>query len=202
MKTWLEVHIFCGIVGPVCVTFHSSFKFNGLVAVAYWSMVAVALSGVIGRYLYVRIPRGIRGIELTKAELDARADELAQHLAAADLPAPLLARMAEFERSAVPPPGGAGWIGLLTGDLRMRNDFARLRREIDRGDVSSELLGSALRLIAERASLLRQAAYLAKTKPLFDLWHVFHMPLVYVMFAIVMVHVAVAVYLGYLPFAG
>ena len=66
MKTWLEVHIFCGIVGPVLVTFHTSFKFNGIVSVAYWSMVAVVLSGFVGRYLYVRIPRSLRGIELTQ----------------------------------------------------------------------------------------------------------------------------------------
>ena len=29
MKGWLDVHIFCGTVGPVLVTFHSSMKFNG-----------------------------------------------------------------------------------------------------------------------------------------------------------------------------
>ena len=45
ISTWLDVHIFCGIVGPVLVTFHTSFKFNGLISVAYWSMVAVATSG-------------------------------------------------------------------------------------------------------------------------------------------------------------
>src|SRR5690242_17331108 len=45
LKLWLEIHIFCGIVGPVAVTYHTAFKFNGLVAVAYWSMVLVALSG-------------------------------------------------------------------------------------------------------------------------------------------------------------
>ena len=57
MPLWLEVHIFCGIVGPVLVTFHTSFKFNGIISVAYWSMMAVMLSGFVGRYLYVRIPK-------------------------------------------------------------------------------------------------------------------------------------------------
>ena len=33
---------------------------------------------------------------------------------------------------------------------------------------------------------------LAATKRLFDLWHVFHLPLVWVMFAIVSIHVGVA----------
>ena len=71
MKTWLDVHVFCGIVGPVLVTFHTSFRFNGIVSVAYWSMVAVVLSGFVGRYLFVRIPRSLRGLELTQADLDA-----------------------------------------------------------------------------------------------------------------------------------
>ena len=43
-------------------------------------------------------------------------------------------------------------------------------------------------------------AYLKKTKTLFDLWHVFHMPLVYIMFVIVLMHVAVTMYMGYVPF--
>ncbi len=73
IQTWLEVHIFSGIVGPALITFHTSFKFNGLVSVAYWSMVTVVLSGFVGRYLYVRIPKSIRGQELTQSELDARA---------------------------------------------------------------------------------------------------------------------------------
>jgi hypothetical protein len=38
---------------------------------------------------------------------------------------------------------------------------------------------------------------LSRTRRLFALWHVFHLPLVYVMFAIALVHIALAVYLGY-----
>ena len=73
MKRWLDVHIFCGIVGPVLVTFHSALKFNGVISVAYWSMMAVMLSGFVGRYLYVRMPRSIRGAELSYEEIVAQA---------------------------------------------------------------------------------------------------------------------------------
>jgi len=48
--------------------------------------------------------------------------------------------------------------------------------------------------------LLRRAAYLRKTKKAFDLWHVFHLPLVYILLVIVALHVGLAVYLGYVPF--
>ena len=201
MKSWLEVHVFCGIAGPALVTFHASFKFNGVVSVAYWSMIAVASSGFVGRYLYVRIPRSLRGIELTTSELDERARQLSADLAEAALPAAMLEKVAAFERSVEPPHGRPlSAAGLVMGELRMRRAHERLRREIAAAGVAPDLLRAAAHLIAERATLLRQAAYLAKTKRLFDLWHVFHMPLVYVMFAIVVVHVAVTVYLGYVPF--
>lgn len=73
MKGWLEFHIFCGIFGPILITFHTSFKFNGIISVAYWSMVLVVLSGFFGRYLFVRIPKTIRGQELSRAEIEERA---------------------------------------------------------------------------------------------------------------------------------
>ena len=46
-KAWLEVHLFCGVVGPVLVTLHTTFKFNGIISAAYWSMVVVMLSGFV-----------------------------------------------------------------------------------------------------------------------------------------------------------
>ncbi|MBN1199798.1 MAG: hypothetical protein JXA23_10635 [Bacteroidales bacterium] len=36
--------------------FHTSFKFGGLVAISFWSMAAVFFSGIIGRFIYIRIP--------------------------------------------------------------------------------------------------------------------------------------------------
>ena len=47
-------------------------------------MVIVVVSGFIGRYLYVRIPRTLRGTELTQNELDARAAEQARAFAGAN----------------------------------------------------------------------------------------------------------------------
>jgi len=201
MKTWIEVHVFCGIVGPVLVTFHTTFKFNGIVSVAYWSMVAVTLSGFVGRYLYVRIPKSLRGLELSRTELEGRAGDLASELAAAALPPPLRAQIEQFEQRNVPAAGDAlGSIALLRGEIRMRKDLAQLRHRIAADGVAPGLLATAVHLIAERATLLRQTAYLSRTKRWFDLWHVFHMPLVYVMFAIVVMHVALTVYMGYVPF--
>ena len=201
MKTWLEIHIFCGIVGPVLVTFHTSFRFNGIVSVAYWTMVVVGLSGFVGRYLYVRIPRSMRGIEISRAELDRRADELSQRIGSARLPPALLEKIGEFERRAVPQSEASTSVaGLFFGELRVRRELAELDRDILHADRAPEFLRDVVLVIAERATLLRRVAYLERTKRMFNLWHVFHQPLVYVMFSIVVLHIALTVYMGYVPF--
>lgn len=195
LKRLLEIHIFCGIVGPVLVTFHTAFKFNGLVSAAYWSMVLVALSGFVGRYLYVRIPRTIRGVELSQHELDERTaalrDEL-QWTAGQELLEAL--DRVEAAIAARPPSWFSG-----VGDRAIRGGMQHLLQQLERrsGRDASQSLRAAL---DERVRLQQRRHALAATKRLFDLWHVFHLPLVWVMFAIVSLHVGVALYMGYVPF--
>ena len=80
LKHWLEFHIFLCTLGPTLVLFHTSFKFGGLVAISFWSMVAVFVSGIIGRFIYIQIPRTIEGRELSLSEvreLNRTKDEMA-----------------------------------------------------------------------------------------------------------------------------
>jgi cytochrome b561 len=189
-KTWLEIHIFCGLVGPVLVTLHTAMKFNGVVSIAYWSMVLVVLSGFVGRYLYVRIPKTLRGTELSLEELDARAIELKGQLAAEGLPTPLLRRIEGLEQ-------GSRTSGFLLGDFALGRRLAKLHGELAAAGIAPTRLVAADRLIRERAMLLRRIATLDTSRKLFHLWHVFHKPFVYVMLAIAAVHVAVALYFGY-----
>jgi len=195
-KNWLEAHIFCGIVGPVLITLHTSFKFNGVISVAYWCMALVVLSGFVGRYLYVRVPKSLRGTELTYGELASRTADLTSELAAEGLPAGVLVKIDAFERHAA-----AGMEGttraLLFGDIRLRRALHELKGEVRRAGLGERKLAEVFGIIRERAVLRRRIAYLGRTKKLFSLWHVFHKPLVYVMLAIAALHVAVAIYLGY-----
>ncbi len=69
LKHWLEFHIFLCTVGPMLVLYHTAFKFGGIVSVSFWSMVVVVASGVIGRYIYIQIPRTIEGRELSLNEV-------------------------------------------------------------------------------------------------------------------------------------
>jgi hypothetical protein len=63
MSTWLQIHIFTGIVGPFMVLLHTSWKFSGVAGVTTLLSAVIVLSGFIGRYIYTRIPRTSDGIE-------------------------------------------------------------------------------------------------------------------------------------------
>jgi len=185
MRAWLEIHIFCGIVGPALVTFHTAFKFNGLVSVAYWSMMAVMLSGFVGRYLYVRMPRTIRGVELSHDQIHARIDQLTQDLASVTSDGGLPDRL----RMIADAPGG---LARRPGAIRRR-----VRRDLAAAGVRHSRAAAIADALAERAQLSRRLTQLNRTRTLFSAWHVFHQPLVYVMFAIAAVHASVALYFGY-----
>ncbi|HEY3380891.1 MAG TPA: hypothetical protein VGK32_03940 [Vicinamibacterales bacterium] len=197
MKHWLDVHVFCGTVGPVLVTFHAAMKFNGVISVAYWSMVAVVLSGFVGRYLYVRLPRTIRGTELSYDQILTRAVGLRTNLAATGVDPSLLAEIDAAERAVQPTYDAASWWDYLVSPVR---DYVRLRgvhRRLRRAGLDRQRVHEVTRLAGDRALLLRRLAYLDRTRRLFALWHVFHQPLVYVMFGIALVHIVLAIYFGY-----
>ena len=200
MKAWLEFHIFCGLFGPILVTIHTSFKFNGIISVAYWSMLLVVLSGFVGRYLYVRIPKTVRGHELTRAELEVRLREMKERLADATVSLPLLARLEAAEDDLFPAGVAPGPFRSLALKLGARHRLLALRREIRNSGLNRELLRQALDAVHDRALLLRRIASLDRTRRLFEMWHIFHRPLVWVLFLVLAVHLAVALYFGYALF--
>ena len=46
-----------GLVGPYMVLLHTAMRFNGLAGLTMLLTVVVVASGLVGRYLYTRVPR-------------------------------------------------------------------------------------------------------------------------------------------------
>lgn len=65
MQSWLQFHIFTGLVGPYMVLLHTSWKFNGLAGATTLLTIIIVISGLIGRYIYTRVPRSLDGVEIT-----------------------------------------------------------------------------------------------------------------------------------------
>lgn len=67
IKYWFKLHMLFGVLGPVAILFHANFSLGSTNSnVALFSMIIVASSGLVGRYLYAKIHHGLYG---RKAEL-------------------------------------------------------------------------------------------------------------------------------------
>lgn len=56
---WLKFHMVTGLIGPYMVLLHTAMMFNGLAGLTMLLTVVVVVSGIVGRYLYTRVPRSV-----------------------------------------------------------------------------------------------------------------------------------------------
>src|SRR4029077_3206725 len=80
---WLDVHVLAALALPLLVAIHAAWRFTGLIGLGFWSMMVVWVSGLVGRYIYARIPRTRLGVELTMEEIGARRRALLGEIARA-----------------------------------------------------------------------------------------------------------------------
>lgn len=200
ISNWLEFHIFLCLLGPMLIVYHSTFKLGGLVAVSFWSMIAVVASGVVGRYLYVQIPKGIRGNELSVTELEEENKKIAEALVGQYRLNPIFLRTVDAMALPARPASSMSPMEVLDFFLlqsvsrrtKLRHAFNELKRSVD-----PALIGSARRLVRRRITYLRRIAFLSQFRQMFHYWHVIHLPFAIVMFVIMLIHVGVAVAFGY-----
>ncbi|MCB9396792.1 MAG: hypothetical protein H6510_03140 [Acidobacteria bacterium] len=192
LKTWLDVHIFFGVAGPLLILLHTSFKFNGIVALCFFAMMAVAISGVLGRYLYLQIPKNIQGREISLRELEADLQSSSEHLGLFLAPAPL-EHLLQLLDSGQPPNGN--WATLnwaIRSDWSLRSRSHRARQFLLQSGVAKDRITEILDQARERALLKRRVASLRVVHDLFHYWHVIHRPFAAVMYLIALVHIVIA----------
>ncbi len=200
IRYWLNYHIWLGVTGPTLVLFHTAFKFGGIVSISFWSMVAVVLSGVIGRYIYLQIPRSLSGHELSARDLADMDRDLQLQLA--EIHGMDERTLAEIQNVTSPERAsskeGLASIGRWIGDdLKLRGKLRSVRRKLRAaGTVSSMDIHILVKLAKERAKLRRRMAFLSQAQKLLHHWHVFHKPFALVMLVIMVVHVVVTVLFG------
>jgi hypothetical protein len=199
LSLWLKFHIFLGVAGPILITFHSAFKLRGIVGISYWSMVIVALSGVLGRYLYAQIPRAISGKEEESAEAQTELDAINIKLSEVLQPSILeqVQQIATFKTERSVSAFRSLLINLLD-DFHWWNRKQRLKKILqDQVSISDSQRSEIIHLARTRQKHLRQITLLRGSQELFKYWHIFHIPLAQTMYLTMMIHIAVAVKMGY-----
>jgi len=200
LKHWLEFHIFLCSVGPVLVLYHTAFKFGGIVSVSFWSMVLVVLSGVVGRFIYLQIPRTIQGQEISINDLNSIKEKLA--IKVRSVMSEDSSTLLEFER--VSSADRYKSFRLITAVGFFVRDFFDIKRVMRLLKMRIKLLGigklerdELLKAAKSEIIIARRIALLRTSQKLFHWWHIFHLPFAITMFVIMVIHVAVTIIFGY-----
>jgi len=197
VKHWLEFHIFLCTLGPILILFHTAMKFGGVVAISFWSMVAVFLSGILGRFIYLQIPRSIEGRELSLSEIKTQRDALIETIGQINSTNNQLDWLLDkihqgpIEMNAKPSKGF--WSKMLADN----KNLADIRRMLKQRGISPDQSKKIIELVKADYSLKRRIDRLETMQNLFHYWHVIHLPFAVVMVIIMIIHVAVTLVFGY-----
>jgi len=210
-KHWLDFHIVMGLTAPVLISFHSTFKFHGLAGMAFWIMWTVALSGVVGKYLYAKVPRLVTAAEMDLQDAEAERDRIARLLREQDLVSEAeLARLTQLppqeevtRMSMVEALGKMVALDAVrlwrVASLRRRYMSLPMQAVSLAGllPVGNRSLEHVVRIARQELRLSTKICFLEKTHKLFHLWHVVHRPFSYSLAILAIVHIAFVISLGY-----
>ena len=210
-RHWLDFHIVLGTAAPLIIAFHASFKFGNIAGMAFYSMLAVTLSGFVGRYLYSQIPRSRNAAELTKKEMEDREEKLQKELAEQEATFGfhvealyVLPTAAEVARTTML----GSLLSMFLIDFKRPFVTSRLRLQqlgfakwlfsglglFASGDYKFE---RAIRVARKKAALSKHILFLSRTEQVFNLWHIVHRPFSYAFAILALIHIGLVLFMGY-----
>lgn len=201
-KHWFVAHMVLGVMGPWLILLHSNFHIGSTnAAVALYSMLIVAASGVIGRFLYVRLNADVRG---ERASLTGLRKEMAQQHHASDaqlegMPA-IVASLHAFEQATLDARSGHIWRlfvlpwqrhRLVQHNQQAAKDAIKAQTQAQGWSNATGLAKyqAAKAQIAQYAESVQRAAQYQTFERLFSLWHVAHVPFVWIMVCCAIFHI-------------
>lgn len=180
------------------ILFHTAFKFGGIVAISFWCMAAVFLSGIIGRFIYLQIPRSIEGREMSLNEIRASGNDIAVLLKSSyNLDEESFNIIIDSFRTRA---------GLYRNNIFSRYLVRKKEELLAMRSVKNVLKKTSLpsgkqlkiiRLVRDDLKMKRRIEQLDTMQNLFKYWHVIHLPFAMVMLIIMVIHVSVAILFGY-----
>ncbi len=198
LKHWLEFHIFLCTLGPVLILFHTALKFGGLVAISFWSMVAVFISGVVGRFIYLQIPRSIEGRELSLSEVrEMKTDVAGLVKQSYNLDEESYNTIAESIKKKVELYHNSALVRYVRKYVDDRRSLRNVRTVLRTHKVPKSEYRQIVGLLKDDIQLNRKIERLDRMQNLFKYWHVAHFPFALVMLIIMVIHVAVTIVFGY-----
>jgi hypothetical protein len=210
-RHWLDFHIVLGTAAPLIIAFHASFKFGNIAGMAFYSMLAVTLSGFVGRYLYSQIPHSLNAAELTRKEMEDNEAKLEKELEEqqntfgfsvdALYALPTAAEVAKTTLLG-------SVVSMFVIDFKRPLVSSRLRlQQVGFGkwlvsgfglfSTGNPKVERAIQVARRKASLSKHILFLSRTQQVFKLWHVVHRPFSYAFAILAVIHIALVLVMGY-----
>ncbi|CAO1650598.1 hypothetical protein [Parasphingorhabdus sp. NYA22] len=196
LKAWTSAHIYLGLSLIVIGTLHTGFQLGwNIHTAAYVFMMIVIISGIVGIYFYVTIPKALSDNrdEMTEAEmlenlrsLDRQLHEAAQPLSAEH--ATLVLQSLEQD------PFGGGFFRRISGkypDCATRQAQADLRREraYQPKMGTDDPLDKVEALLEKKESTLGRVRRHLKLKAMLQVWLFVHVPMTFALIASLTAHI-------------
>lgn len=207
LPKWFRNHMVLGVSAPIAALYHCNFQLGSLNSrIALFSALTVAGSGLIGRFIYSKIHRGLYGRKTSLKELLARVKVTSPGVGTLGNFVPELSqRMTRFDKDVLVPPESLLECFRLPFVLFIRTHLhyrrlmrftkislqyqARQSKEIEK---HRKQLESAVRNhIRTHLYHVRRVAEFTAYDRLFALWHKLHFPFFVLLLVTVIVHVAV-----------
>lgn len=202
---WFQTHMILGVLGPVLILWHANFKLGSInCSVALITTLVVAISGVFGRYLHRKVNIDLHGRKEKAREVMADADELRGFLGSnAKVADRMVAQLNEFAQLGTRAPKGVLPGFILLPFISWRGVMVRMRllsharqviavegRRCGRSvKVQRQQLAGVREFISQHIAAAQQAAALGVYERLFRMWHVFHLPLFFLLVVVALIHV-------------
>lgn len=191
LKHWFKLHMVAGIAGPACVLYHTTFhvgSFNAAIALA--SMLLVVFSGIAGRFIYRKIHHGLFGSRASLQELQSILDAQLNDLQAILVRHPQLQQeMDRFLALLAQRPTAP--LARLKHFLSLGWSKSQAMRRLRKGIVNTGAreLADLAEILAEALNAAQKAAQFSTYERLFSLWHVVHIPFLWMLLITAIIHV-------------
>jgi hypothetical protein len=207
LPTWFKWHMVLGIMGPLFIIFHSTYHVyipfihpqgSMNAAVAMYCMLLVSGSGTFGRFFYTKIHHGLYGHQTTLKELHSEMEQTGDVKSMFGFAPNVEKALIDFRAYAekIGSDKGYGFINFIKVGVRASSLSTSLLKELNEVMKTQALEHhfnnrqmegmEAMRLeyrdkLASYLRAVRDAAQFHTYERLFSWWHIFHIPLVYMM---------------------
>ncbi len=201
LPKWFKWHMIFGIFGPALIVFHSTFHIGSINAgVAMTCMLLVSGSGIFGRFFYTKIHYGLYGREASLNQLQSELGGAGDVKSIFAFAPKIQERLVKFRDAAVKTSidakGKLNLLNFLTIGLRVKMLkmllVFKLKRvmyvEVKKNKLDRSLVRRVDQMFQENRQFIedylksvQEVAQFNTYERLFALWHVFHVPLVYML---------------------